>query len=964
MPAMGQDVADSLTIQADSVFLHERSQTTGKVCAGKIGADSSVSKPGVCAQARSVPGIVAPSAVSQNFEVSWDARTVLDTGEHGDVVVRSGAKLRLKPGHYRLRSLTLEWDARLELDSVLAGDSGMVRVEVSGVVHLMDRVATSLGTVMNDDALAQVAGRLSVVAGSVQIDNDLKLAGRWNTVGNVGLGDRTRLLGSLSGAVVVIGYDARLSFAATGSTAPALPVVRILAPVAGLETNATSLPVSWSVDGAVRNDVEALGPEGRQLVRRCVGNVCAEVAVTVDRTAPVVRITSPADGALLNRTPLPLVWSVDGVMMTESVNLSEGTNILMRQSLDAAGNRGTASVSVTLDTHVPVVRILAPSDGFLTNKPSQTVRWSIDGVEQTPNGIELTEGSNVVSRSVTTAAGNTGSASISVRLDTKAPVVSILSPADGDTVKTAMTPLRWSVDGVVFNDSASLVLGRNVLAREASDSAGNLGGTSVTVYRILPFVPPPDTVIVVPPAGVDTVPAAPIAPAFPASGVLPFGDQVSFLWSGTGAVIQGLQPGALDTGRVVVIRGKVLDTKNAPLPGVRVEIADHPELGHTWSRADGQYDLVANGGVDVWVGFRKAGYLPVERRAMPGWKEYAVLDSVSMTALDAKITVVNFGTSEAATVVGTTTSDERGSRAVSVSFPAGSHASLEGADGTLTPVTSLTFRATEYTVGATGRQAMPCDLPTTSAYTYAVEIGADEAIASGASHIRLDRPAAIHLDNFLGMPVGIPVPNGSLNRKAHRWEAEKSGLVIGVLAVHDGLATLSLDSTGAAATQAQLDSLGITSDELRIIGARFGAGSSFWRVQVTHFTTYDFNFGYGWPNGAIAPDASINDLNDKSPTDCKIASPGCVLDVEEQRLGEDFSIPGSGIGIHYRSDRTPEHEKNYSISFRLNVPVTHPSFRGGFVHLSVAGKDYWQSINTSSPVQTVYLRWDGRDAAE
>ena len=55
---------------------------------------------------------------------------------------------------------------------------------------------------------------------------------------------------------------------------------------------------------------------------------------------------------------------------------------------NAAGNVGTASIHVTLDTVAPVVAITDPIDGTLTTANSIAVAWTVDGVAQSE---QLTE---------------------------------------------------------------------------------------------------------------------------------------------------------------------------------------------------------------------------------------------------------------------------------------------------------------------------------------------------------------------------------------------------------------------------------------------------------------------------------------------------------------------------------------------------------------------------------------------
>ncbi|HXO43257.1 MAG TPA: hypothetical protein VN999_17535, partial [Thermoanaerobaculia bacterium] len=132
--------------------------------------------------------------------------------------------------------------------------------------------------------------------------------------------------------------------------------------------------------------------------------------------------------------------------------------------------------------------------------------------------------------------------------------------------------------------------------------------------------------------------------------------------------------------------------------------------------------------------------------------------------------------------------------------------------GQTSPLPTLTVRATEYTVGANGPQAMPAPLPPSSAYTYAVELGADEAAAAGAT-VKFSQPVPFYLENFLGFPVGGTVPAGYYDRASAAWVASDNGLVVQILSVTAGLADLDLTGTGAAADAAALAALGITADE-------------------------------------------------------------------------------------------------------------------------------------------------------
>ena len=102
-------------------------------------------------------------------------------------------------------------------------------------------------------------------------------------------------------------------------------------------------------------------------------------------------------------------------------------------------------------------------------------------------------------------------------------------------------------------------------------------------------------------------------------------------------------------------------------------------------------------------------------------------------------------------------------------------------DGTFQPISTLNVRATEYTVGENGPQAMPAELPPTSGYTYAVEFTVDQAMAAGATDVRFSQPVYHYVENFLEFPVGGIVPSGYYDRQQGRWIPSENGRIIEVV---------------------------------------------------------------------------------------------------------------------------------------------------------------------------------------
>ena len=91
------------------------------------------------------------------------------------------------------------------------------------------------------------------------------------------------------------------------------------------------------------------------------GNESASATVptiTEDSIAPVVIITSPADGLITNQDTITVVWIVDEAESSEEVTLIEGENVLTKEATDDAENTGSDSITVILDTIKPVITLI------------------------------------------------------------------------------------------------------------------------------------------------------------------------------------------------------------------------------------------------------------------------------------------------------------------------------------------------------------------------------------------------------------------------------------------------------------------------------------------------------------------------------------------------------------------------------------------------------------------------------
>ncbi|MCU0736254.1 MAG: PKD domain-containing protein, partial [Methylotetracoccus sp.] len=450
-----------------------------------------------------------------------------------------------------------------------------------------------------------------------------------------------------------------------------------------------------------------------------------------------------------------------------------------------------------------------------------------------------------------------------------------------------------------------------------------------------------------------------VAPRIDATTPTTTAAATEFLFSGAHPIQTGVAAGVMAPVRTAVLRGRVLDRNQAPLPGVAVTIKDHPEFGRTLTRADGAFDLAVNGGGVLILNFTKDGYLPAQRPADPGWQEYTVLEEVLLLPLDARSTLIEAGPDAPPQAAqGSVVTDQDGTRQVTALFPAGVQAAMTLPDGTVQSLSTLTVRATEYTVGEKGPQSMPGLLPASSGYTYAVELSADEALAAGAETLRFDRPVPVYVDNFLGFPVGMAVPAGYYDRSKAAWMPSDNGQVIKLLGITDQWADLDVDGDGVADDARTLSVVGVTDAERQQLAQRFEPGASFWRVPVTHFTPWDFNWPYGPPADAKAPlqpaPRSEQGLDDP---DCQS---GSIIECQTQTLGEVLPMAGTSLALHYRSDRTAGRQTAYVLDIPLSGASVPASLKRIELDIQIAGQRHTQTFPAAAN-QTTRFTWDGLD---
>ncbi|GAA5787216.1 hypothetical protein YWS52_35430 [Chitiniphilus shinanonensis] len=649
-------------------------------------------------------------------------------------------------------------------------------------------------------------------------------------------------------------------------------------------------------------------------------------AFVLDSIAPRFESMLPAQGAVVTTSPVVLSGQVDDALATVLLNdagrwQASGTNPATRQfawtlhlqpgandialtAYDVAGNRTEYRHTLT----------------FAPTLPAQPAVAQVTAGAVTEGNVTVSGGAGAVAPGLQVVVTNTRSGE------------QIVATADGEGAFTARIAAQ----------------GGDVLSVAARNQ---WGGQSDAIQLTVPKPDEPTDPGIVPPDPATLAP--PLDPTVPTRLV----DSTAFLYTGPNAIQTGVEPGTIEAKRAAVLRGQITDRDGKPLPGVKVRILHHPEYGQTHSRADGMFDLVANGGGLLTVHYSKDGFLPVQRTVQTRWQDWTIAPAVALIRLDAQGTPIDLASATTMQVArGNPVTDSDGTRQATLLFPQGTTAQMVLPDGTTQPLATATVRATEYTVGATGPNAMPGELPPTSGYTYAVELSVDEAMAAGAKSVQFNQPVYSYTDNFLEFPVGGVVPAGYYDRDKAAWIPSDNGVVIQVLAVEGGIASIDSDGDGNADDDTRLSAIGMTLEERTQLGRLYAAGKSLWRVPVRHFTPWDYNWPYGPPEGAEAPKVELPEppLEEEEP-DCES---GSIIECQSQVLGESLPITGSPFSIGYRSNR----QKAYIEPLKINLsgPTLPSAISGIVLQIDIAGRRIEKSFQPS-PNQNYRFVWDGKD---
>lgn len=317
----------------------------------------------------------------------------------------------------------------------------------------------------------------------------------------------------------------------------ASPLVSVSGTVTGLPEPTVSLDGVAVVVSAGAFSTEVSLGQGPHLLTATatngLGSASDATSIVVDSIPPVVTIDVPVGGSEFQQTPIDVSGSVldasavvalsingialaPGAVFATTIALIDGPNTVTVSATDAAGNTGSASVTVTFSDVPPLeITIDTPAEASVFSAGTVAVSGSISdpaavvsvngvtatitGSQYVANNVPLVEGPNFL-----TALGLRGAESVSASVTVEhnlPPEVLITAPTEGAVLVGAVVDVEGVVDdlaalldvnGVAASVAADgrftatgvpLLEGPNLLTARAIDLLGATGTASVQVTR-------------------------------------------------------------------------------------------------------------------------------------------------------------------------------------------------------------------------------------------------------------------------------------------------------------------------------------------------------------------------------------------------------------------------------------------------------------------------------------------------
>ncbi|GEM_PF-1921121 len=280
---------------------------------------------------------------------------------------------------------------------------------------------------------------------------------------------------------------------------------------------------------------------------------------------------------------------------------------------DTEGNDTTATRKIKA-VNGPLIRILSPEDGAYFNTTLIDVSWTVDGTPQTNFLKEtLKEGPNPVTRSAADAAGKVYSVSITVYLDTKAPVKPTVK---GQSLANTLRPTwTWASGGGGKGVYRFHLDSEDFTSAAETQDTVYMPGTELTAQTHTLYVQEKDQAGNWSPSGswsirIDTDP--PNAPVFDSLPLSPINSlQPTWTWKsggngGIGVYRVALDNANLDSGGSTIMMTQFLAPLVLTAAAHTLHIQEKDSAGN-WSKASAKQLVLAPREVLGKAGFSTAG---------------------------------------------------------------------------------------------------------------------------------------------------------------------------------------------------------------------------------------------------------------------------------------------------------------------------------------------------------------------
>jgi RHS repeat-associated protein len=607
--------------------------------------------------------------------------------------------------------------------------------------------------------------------------------------------------------------------------------------------------------------------------------------------------------------------------------------------ITVTGRGGTSNATATLTVLLPPTVTMGASPQTILAGVSSTLKWT--STNATTATIEpgignaspigsMTISPQQTTTYVITVTGPGGSASASVTIkveDPLAPPVVSISASPSTIPKGSSSTLSWACKNV---QSAHIDNGIGIVPAEGTAIVSPECTTTYTITAVSANGAASARLLII--VLGNPSPQPPIS----------FGSQYEDL------IPQDATIESLDPQRFAIVTGEVRNSEKQPIEGVRITFLGYPEYGTTYSDDKGLFSITIEGGGVFTLQYSKEGFITTQRQVYVRWNDTAIVDPISVVVEDSRSTKVTLNGDPDLIVTheSTRVEDSRGARSSTLIFKGDNKGYVVDEKGDpIHELSSFTVRATEFKTP----ESMPAVLPPNSGFTYCAEVKVDNV-----ERVKFRDAVTMLVDNFLGFPVGMPVPVGYYDRDRGVWVPSDNGVVVRLLDYYN--------SEGIA------DAIDIDEDgepEERLPGlddkSRFIPGSTYWFIKLNHLTPIDPNFPIAAPADAVDPNSSgipyADQQMDSNVRDC-LSHTSSFVEERSRIFHEDIPIPGTSLSLHYSSNRTSGYRT--VITVPASGETVPASLKRIEVEVRVAGVKFEQVFDPLPNMIAQFL-WDGRD---